>query len=250
VNAISTIETTRINERIRAPRVRLVGVEGDQLGIFVTADAQKIADDLGLDLVEVAPNADPPVCRIMDYSKWKYEEAMKAKKARKNQTTVSVKEIKFRPKIDIHDYETKKKHVIRFIDAGAKVKVTIMFRGREMVHAERGLAILERLAEDIREIAHVENQPKLEGRNMFMLISPSKKDIKPPSKAGSASKAADADDAVAEMPPVVETAAAEAAPVKPVKAKVAEPVAAEPEPVEPAAEKTEDVAADAAGTSE
>lgn len=176
MKAISTIET-RINDRIRAPRVRLVGVEGDQLGIFVTSDAQRIADDQGLDLVEVAPNADPPVCRIMDYSKWKYEEAIKAKKARKNQTTVQVKEIKFRPKIDIHDYETKKKHVIRFIDAGAKVKVTIMFRGREMVHAERGLAILERLAEDIREIAHVENQPKLEGRNMFMLISPTKKDI-------------------------------------------------------------------------
>ena len=178
VNAISTIET-RINEKIRAPRVRLVGVEGDQLGIFITTDAQKTADDLGLDLVEVAPNADPPVCRIMDYSKWKYEEAMKAKKARKNQTTIQVKEIKFRPKIDIHDYETKKKHVIRFIEAGAKVKVTIMFRGREMVHAERGLAILERLAEDIREIAHVENQPKLEGRNMFMLVTPSKKEIKP-----------------------------------------------------------------------
>jgi translation initiation factor IF-3 len=185
VNAISTIET-RINERIRAPRVRLVGVEGDQLGIFVTADAQKIADDQGLDLVEVAPNADPPVCRIMDYSKWKYEEAMKAKKARKNQTTVQVKEIKFRPKIDTHDYETKKKHVIRFIDAGAKVKVTIMFRGREMVHAERGLAILERLAEDIREIAHIENQPKLEGRNMFMLVSPSRKEVKPAGKADSA----------------------------------------------------------------
>ena len=185
VNAISTIET-RINEKIRAPRVRLVGVEGDQLGIFITTDAQKTADDLGLDLVEVAPNADPPVCRIMDYSKWKYEEAMKAKKARKNQTTVQVKEIKFRPKIDIHDYETKKKHVIRFIDGGAKVKVTIMFRGREMVHAERGLAILERLAEDIREIAHIENQPKLEGRNMFMLVSPSRKEVKPAAKASSA----------------------------------------------------------------
>ena len=171
-----------MNERIRAPRVRLVGADGDQLGIFVTADAQKIADDQGLDLVEVAPNADPPVCRIMDFSKWKYEEALKAKKARKNQTTVSVKEIKFRPKIGDHDYDTKKKHVIRFIEANAKVKVTIMFRGREMVHAERGLAILERLAEDIRDIAHIENQPKLEGRNMFMLVSPSKKEIKPASK--------------------------------------------------------------------
>jgi translation initiation factor IF-3 len=195
VNAISATDTTRINERIRAPRVRLVGVDGSQLGIFVTADAQKTADDLGLDLVEVAPLADPPVCRIMDFSKWKYEEAMKAKKARKHQTTVQVKEIKFRPKIDVHDYETKKKHVIRFIDAGAKVKVTIMFRGREMVHAERGLHILERLAEDIREIAHIENEPKLEGRNMFMLVSPSKKDIKPakPAKddAGSEAPAAE-----------------------------------------------------------
>jgi translation initiation factor IF-3 len=182
VNAISTIET-RVNERIRAPRVRLVGADGDQLGIFVTADAQKIADDQGLDLVEVAPNADPPVCRIMDFSKWKYEEALKAKKARKNQTTVSVKEIKFRPKIGDHDYDTKKKHVIRFIEANAKVKVTIMFRGREMVHAERGLAILERLAEDIRDIAHIENQPKLEGRNMFMLVSPSRKEVKPAGKS-------------------------------------------------------------------
>jgi translation initiation factor IF-3 len=207
VNAISTIET-RINEKIRAPRVRLVGVDGDQLGIFITTDAQKTADDLGLDLVEVAPNADPPVCRIMDYSKWKYEEAMKAKKARKNQTTIQVKEIKFRPKIDIHDYETKKKHVIRFIEAGAKVKVTIMFRGREMVHAERGLAILERLAEDIREIAHIENQPKLEGRNMFMLVSPSKKDVKP-SKGESAPKdtaaEAAAPEAVTETVEAVET---------------------------------------------
>jgi translation initiation factor IF-3 len=148
----------------------------------------------------------------MDYSKWKYEEAMKAKKARKNQTTVQVKEIKFRPKIDIHDYDTKKKHVIRFIEAGAKVKVTIMFRGREMVHAERGLAILERLAEDIREIAHVENQPKLEGRNMFMLISPSKKDIKPAAKA-----------------PSEKSEAVEAEPVAP-EAVEAEPVA--PEAVE------------------
>jgi len=186
VNAISTNEA-RVNEKIRAPRLRLVGVEGDQLGIFATSDAQKIADDQGLDLVEVAPNADPPVARIMDYSKWKYEEAIKAKKARKNQTTIQVKEIKFRPKIDVHDYETKKKHVIRFIESGAKVKVTIMFRGREMVHAERGLAILERLAEDLREIAHIENQPKLEGRNMFMLITPS---VKQPVKAAPKAEAA------------------------------------------------------------
>lgn len=189
------MDQTRINERIRAPRVRLVGVEGDQLGIFATPDAQRIADDLTLDLVEVAPMADPPVCRIMDYSKWKYEEAIKAKKARKHQTTIQVKEIKFRPKIDVHDYETKKKHVIRFIDAGAKVKVTIMFRGREMVHAERGLHILERLAEDIRAIAHIENEPKLEGRNMFMLVAPSKKDIQKPAKGSKDDDAPEAPEA-------------------------------------------------------
>jgi translation initiation factor IF-3 len=182
VNAIATNDTTRINDRIRAPRLRLVSVDGSQLGIFNTEDAMKIADEQGLDLVEVAPNADPPVARVMDYSKWKYEEDIKAKKARKNQTTIQVKEIKFRPKIDVHDYETKKKHVTRFIESGAKVKVTIMFRGREMVHAERGLHILERLAEDIRDIAHIENEPKLEGRNMFMLVSPTKKEIKPVGK--------------------------------------------------------------------
>lgn len=138
----------------------------------------KMADDSALDLVEIAPLADPPVCKIMDYGKYKYELEQKAKKARKHQTRVEIKEIKFRPKIDKHDYETKKKHVVRFLDAGAKVKVTIMFRGREMVHAERGLAILERLEQDIVELAFVESKPKLEGRNMFMLVAPKKKDIK------------------------------------------------------------------------
>jgi translation initiation factor IF-3 len=167
-----------VNDRIRAPRLRLIGEAGEQLGIFNTEDALKIADDQGLDLVEVAPTADPPVARIMDYSKYRYEEAMKAKRARKHQTTIQIKEIKFRPKIDVHDYETKKKHVIRFLEAGAKVKVTIMFRGREMVHAERGLTILERLAEDVRDLAIIEAEPKLEGRNMFMLIAPLKKDLK------------------------------------------------------------------------
>lgn len=173
------------------PRVRLIGVDGSQLGIFATDDARRIADDQGLDLVEVAPNADPPVCRIMDYGKFKYEQDIKAKKARKSQTRVEIKEIKFRPKIDTHDYETKKKHVVRFLTAGAKVKVTIMFRGREMVHAERGLAILERLAEDLEGMAIIENQPKLEGRNMFMLIAPVKKDEK--EDDGEAAEQADAD---------------------------------------------------------
>ncbi|PKQ20058.1 MAG: translation initiation factor IF-3 [Actinobacteria bacterium HGW-Actinobacteria-6] len=172
---ISTTEP-RINERIRAPRCRLIGAEGEQLGIFNMPDAMRFADEQALDLVEIAPTADPPVCRIMDYSKFKYEQAMKAKKARKHQTTVQVKEIKFRPKIDKHDYETKKRHVIRFLESGAKVKITIMFRGREMVHAERGLAILERLAEDVKELCTVESQPKLEGRNMLMLLAPVKKE--------------------------------------------------------------------------
>ncbi len=157
--------------------MRLIGVDGSQLGIFATADAQRIADEQDLDLVEVAPDGDPPVCRVMDYSKYKYEQDMKAKKARKHQTRVEIKEIKFRPKIDKHDYETKKKHVLRFLTAGAKVKVTIMFRGREMVHAERGLVILERLAEELTEIAIIESPPKIDGRNMFMMIAPVKKDV-------------------------------------------------------------------------
>jgi translation initiation factor IF-3 len=154
---------------------RLIGVDGSQLGIFDIDDAQRIADEQGLDLVEIAPDAQPPVCRVMDYGKFKYEQAMKAKQARKNQTRVEIKEMKFRPKIDVGDYETKKKHILRFLASGAKVKVTIMFRGREMAHPELGLNILEKLAEDLKGEAIVENQPKLEGRNMFMLISPLKK---------------------------------------------------------------------------
>ena len=138
-------------------------------------DAQRIAEEQDLDLVEIAPLADPPVCRIMDYGKFKYEQTQKEKLARKHQTKVEIKEIKFRPKIDKHDYETKKKHVIRFLDAGAKVKVTIMFRGREMAHPELGLNILERLAKELGEAAIIETQPKLEGRNMHMLLAPLKK---------------------------------------------------------------------------
>ncbi|MCX8007431.1 MAG: translation initiation factor IF-3 [Coriobacteriia bacterium] len=174
---ISTTEP-RINDRIRTPRCRLISSEGEQLGIFNTADALRIADEQGLDLVEIAPNADPPVCKIMDYGKYKYEQAIKAKKARKHQATVQVKEIKFRPKIDTHDYETKKRHVVRFLEGGARVKVTIMFRGREMAHAERGLAILERLAEDVKDLGTIESEPKLEGRNMLMVLAPVKRDAK------------------------------------------------------------------------
>ena len=170
---ISTTEP-RVNERITTMRVRLIGEGGEQLGIFHTKDAQQIALDKDLDLVEVAPNSDPPVARIMDYGKYRYEQAIKAKKARKHQATIQIKEIKFRPKIDKHDYETKKKHVLRFLESGAKVKITIMFRGREMVHPEKGLEILDRLAGELTDLAIIENEPKQEGRNVFMLIAPIK----------------------------------------------------------------------------
>jgi len=170
---ISTTEP-RINDRIRVQRCRLISEDGEQLGIFNVSDALRIADEQGLDLVEIAPNADPPVCRIMDYSKYKYEQAIKAKQARKHQTTIQIKEIKFRPKIDKHDYETKKRHVQRFLESGAKVKVTIMFRGREMTHPERGEALLMRLADDVKEYGVIESMPVQDGRNMTMMLAPVK----------------------------------------------------------------------------
>jgi translation initiation factor IF-3 len=164
----------RLNDRIRGQKCRLIGIDGSQLGIFATSEALRIADDQGLDLVEIAPEADPPVCKIMDFGKYKYELSMKEKQARKHQSRVELKEMKFRPKVDKHDYETKKKHILRFLDAGAKVKVTIMFRGREMAHPELGLNILERLAEELGGLAVIETQPKIEGRNMHMLLAPLK----------------------------------------------------------------------------
>ena len=162
----------RLNEEIRTRECRLIGYDGSQMGIFNTREAMRIAEEAGLDLVEIAPNAEPPVCRIMDYGKFKYDQAIKAKQARKKQTKVEIKEMKFRPKIDMGDYTTKKKHVLRFLSAGNKVKITIMFRGREMAHPEQGLTILERLADDLKDIAVIESQPKMEGRNMHMLIAP------------------------------------------------------------------------------
>lgn len=173
VSAIAAQEP-RLNEEITVRECRLIGFDGEQMGIYVTAEAQRVADNQGLDLVEIAPNAEPPVCRIMDYGKFKYDQAIKAKQARKNQSKVETKEMKFRPKIDVGDYTTKKKHVMRFLDAGNKVKITIMFRGREMAHPEQGLNVLERLAEDLKPYATVESQPKLEGRNMLMLLAPIK----------------------------------------------------------------------------
>ena len=174
VGKIAKSDDTRINDEITASSCRLIGVDGSQLGLFAIRDAQRVADDQGLDLVEIAPNAEPPVCKVMDYGKFKYQQAMKAKAARKNQSKVEVKEMKFRPKIDVGDYETKKGHVLRFLKKGARVKITIMFRGREMAHPEQGLSILERLADDLKDVAVIENQPKMEGRNMHMLIVPIK----------------------------------------------------------------------------
>ena len=162
----------RLNEAIKVKECRLIAYDGSQLGIFPIEQAQRIADNEGYDLVEIAPQAKPPVCRIMDYGKFKYDQAIKAKQARKNQSKIETKEMKFRPKIDIGDYTTKKKHVMRFLAADSKVKITIMFRGREMSHPEQGLSILERLADDLKDVAVIENQPKMEGRNMHMLIAP------------------------------------------------------------------------------
>ncbi|WP_283133980.1 translation initiation factor IF-3 [Rhizohabitans arisaemae] len=165
----------RINERIRVPEVRLVGPNGEQVGIVPIGDALKLAQEADLDLVEVAATARPPVCKLMDYGKFKYESAMKAREARRNQAHTVIKEIKLRPKIDPHDYETKKGHVVRFLKAGDKVKVTIMFRGREQSRPELGFRLLQRLAEDVTELGFVESQPKQDGRNMIMVIGPHKK---------------------------------------------------------------------------
>src|SRR3954454_22767810 len=167
-------DTTRINERIRVPEVRLIDETGQQVGIMRTPDALRRAQERDLDLVEVAADAKPPVVRILDYSKYKYEQAQKAKSARKHQQQINVREIKFRPKIAQHDYDTKKGHVERFLKARDKVKVTIMFRGREMAHPERGEMILNRLAEDLDELAVVEQRPQQDGRNMTMMLGPGK----------------------------------------------------------------------------
>ena len=163
---------SRINERIRVPEVRLVGPNGEQVGIVAIGDALRLAQEADLDLVEVAPTARPPVCKLMDYGKFKYESALKAREARKNQAQTIIKEIKLRPKIDPHDYGTKKGHVERFLKQGDKVKVTIMFRGREQSRPELGFRLLRRLAEDVGELGFVEAQPRQDGRNMTMVIGP------------------------------------------------------------------------------
>ena len=167
-------DTTRINDNIRVPRVRLIDDDGAQLGIKSSDEAREYAYGKNLDLVEVAAQADPPVAKVMDYGKYRYEEEQKRKQARKHQSQIQVKEIKLRPKIGVHDYNTKKGHVERFLNQRAKVKVTIMFRGRETTHPERGRDLLLRLAEDVKEIGQIESQPLLDGRNMVMVLGPTK----------------------------------------------------------------------------
>ena len=165
----------RINDRIRTPQIRLIGHTGDQVGVVDIDTALKMADEVGLDLVEIAPDANPPVCKIMDFGKYKYEIAQKAREARQNQTHIVVKEVRMRPKIENHDYEAKRAHIEKFLKGGDKVKVTMQFRGREQTRPELGYKLLQRLAEDVALFAFVEFAPKQEGRNMTMVLGPTKK---------------------------------------------------------------------------
>ena len=169
------ISEPRLNERIRVPEVRLVGPGGEQVGVVRVEDALRLAEEAGLDLVEVAPDAKPPVAKLMDYGKYKYEAAQKARDARRNQANTQLKEIRFRLKIDDHDFSVKKGHVERFLSQGDKVKVMIMFRGREQSRPEAGVRLLQRLAEEVGELATVESMPRQDGRNMTMVLAPTKR---------------------------------------------------------------------------
>ena len=162
----------RVNERIRAPEIRLIGAEGENVGVVTPARALALAQEAGLDLVEISPNATPPVCKIMDFGKFKYENQKREAEARKKQKTIEVKEIKFRPGTDTHDYDVKMRSVLKFLEGGDKVKVTLRFRGREMAHQQLGMELLNRVAADVAEVGKVENMPKLEGRQMVMMIGP------------------------------------------------------------------------------
>jgi translation initiation factor IF-3 len=195
---------TRINEAIRVPQVRLIGADGEQIGVKDRDDALEFAWNQNLDLVEVAADARPPVCRVMDYSKYKYEQEQKAKLARKHQNVIVIKEIKLRPKVGVHDYETKKGHVVRFLKNHDKVKVTIMFRGREMTHPEKGRELLLRLAEDLKEIAVIESEPLQDGRNMVMMLAPSKQLLKEDAAEAAAKDPAGAPVAEVEEAPTAE----------------------------------------------
>ncbi len=244
-------DQTRINDRIRVPEVRLIGEDGNQIGIVKTPEALSYAQDRDLDLVEVAPEARPPVCRVLDYSKYKYEQAQKQKAARRHQQQITVREIKFRPKIAQNDYDTKKGHVSRFLKHKDKVKITIMFRGREVTHPERGTALLDRLAEELSEIGVVEQSPVQDGRNMTMLLAPSKAVLageKDKAADGKHEKESDGDEPTAAEPQPNEPTAAEPQPNEPTAAEPQpnEPTAAEPQPNEPTAAEPQPNEPDAA----
>ncbi|WP_306418853.1 translation initiation factor IF-3 [Roseibaca ekhonensis] len=162
----------RVNDRIRAPEIRLIGAEGENLGVVKPSQAMMLAEEAGLDLVEISPNATPPVCKIMDFGKFKYEQQKREAEARKKQHIIEIKEVKFRPNTDTHDYDVKMRNVMRFLEGGDKVKVTLRFRGREMAHQNLGSDLLHRVAADVEEIGKVENMPKMEGRQMIMMIAP------------------------------------------------------------------------------
>jgi translation initiation factor IF-3 len=230
-------DTTRINERIRVPEVRLIDDEGQQVGILKTPDALRYAQERDLDLVEVAPEARPPVCRVLDYSKYKYELAQKQKAARKHQQQITIREIKFRPKIAQHDYDTKKGHVTRFLKHKDKVKITIMFRGREVTHPERGVMLLERLAEELAELAVVEQRPIQDGRNMTMMLGPSKSVLAEGEKKPEDERvAAEGEPAVAVEVEPAAVAEAKPAPVADARAAADEPTAADARAEEPVAD--------------
>ncbi|RKO23199.1 translation initiation factor IF-3 [Pseudarthrobacter phenanthrenivorans] len=191
-NRSFNISEPRINERIRVPEVRLVGPAGEQVGIVRIEDALRLAAESDLDLVEVAPQAKPPVCKLMDFGKYKYEAAVKAREARKNQTNTVLKEIRFRLKIDTHDYETKRGHALRFLGAGDKVKAMIQFRGREQQRPEMGIRLLQRFAEDVAEVGVVESSPRIDGRNMVMVVGPLKNKAEAKAEARRATQRAEA----------------------------------------------------------
>ena len=191
-------DPTRINDRIRVPEVRLIGDDGEQVGVVPIEQALDYARERDLDLVEVAASARPPVCRVLDYSKYKYEQEQKQKAARKHQQQITIREIRFRPKIAQHDYDTKKGHVVRFLKHQDKVKVTIMFRGREVTHPERGEQLLTRLAEELDELAVVEQRPQQDGRNMTMMLAPGRAAVEAAGAAEDGSAPAAAPAAAAE----------------------------------------------------
>jgi len=172
-NAPPTRESgPRINDRIRGGEIRLIGADGENIGVVTPARGLALAEEAGLDLVEISPNAVPPVCKIMDFGRFKYEQQKREAEARKKQKVIEIKEIKFRPGTDTHDYDVKMRSVMKFLDEGDKVKITLRFRGREMAHQQLGLDLLNRVADDVAELGKVENMPKLEGRQMVMMIGP------------------------------------------------------------------------------